>query len=113
MKGVAPLVLLLTVAALVLNTGAAPAQPQPKPKVHTVTIAEMRFTPPTLSVARGDLIVWVNNDIVPHTATSEAGGFDSKTIEPKASWSVRLRKAGKFGYVCSLHPTMKGVVEVK
>ena len=113
MKGVTTLVLLLTVAALVLNTGAAPAPPQPKPKVHKVSIAEMRFTPPTLSGARGDLIIWVNKDIVPHTATSEAGGFDSKTIEPNASWSVRLRTAGKFGYVCLLHPTMKGVVEVK
>jgi plastocyanin len=101
----------LAVAALVLCTGAA--QSQPKPKVHTVTIAEMRFTPRTLSVARGDLVVWVNKDIVPHTATSEEGGFDSKTIESNASWTLRVRTAGKFDYVCTLHPTMRAVLQVK
>ena len=102
---------LVAIAALVLATGAA--QSQPKPKVHTVTIADMRFTPPTLSVARGNIVVWVNKDIVPHTATSEKGGFDSRTIEMNASWSFRARKPGKFPYVCSLHPTMKAVLEVQ
>ena len=102
---------LLTIAALVLGTGAAPIQP--KPKVHTVTIAEMRFTPQTLRVTRGDLIVWVNKDIVPHTATSEEGGFDSKTIESNGSWTFRARKAGKVDYICTLHPTMKAVLQIR
>jgi plastocyanin len=103
--------LLIVVAALVLVTGAA--QSKPRPRTHTVTIAEMRFTPETLSIASGDLIVWVNKDLVPHTATSKEAGFDSRTIEPGASWSVRLRKAGKFAYVCTLHPTMKAALQVK
>jgi plastocyanin len=103
--------LLVALAALVLATGAA--QTQPKPRTHTVTIAEMRFTPESLSIASGDLIVWVNKDIVPHTATSKEAGFDSKTIEPGASWSVRGRKAGKFPYVCTFHPTMKATLQVK
>ena len=103
--------LLIVLAALVIATGAA--QTRPRPRTHTVTIAEMRFTPETLSVASGDLIVWVNKDIVPHTATSKDAGFDSKPIEPGASWNVRVKKAGKFGYVCTLHPTMKATLQVK
>jgi plastocyanin len=103
--------LFILLAALVIATGAA--QTRPRPRTHTVTIAEMRFTPETLSVASGDLIVWVNKDIVQHTATSKDAGFDSKTIEPGASWSVRVKKAGKFGYVCTLHPTMKATLQVK
>ena len=51
-----------------------------KPKTHTVTIEGMRFQPEMLTVERGDTIVWVNKDIVPHTATSTSGGFDSKDI---------------------------------
>ena len=102
---------LLAIAALVLCTGAA--QSQRKPVVHTVTITEMRFAPQTLSVARGDLVIWVNKDIVPHTATSAGGGFDSKTIEANASWTLRVRKAGKFDYICTLHPTMKALLQVK
>ena len=103
--------LLVLLAALVFATGAA--QTRPRPRTHTVTIAEMRFTPETLAVASGDLIVWVNKDIVPHTATSRDAGFDSKTIEPGASWTARVRKAGKFAYVCTLHPTMKATLQVK
>ena len=38
----------------------------------------MRFQPQSLTVARGDTVVWVNKDLVPHTATSKAGGFDSQ-----------------------------------
>ena len=45
---------------------------KPKPKTHTVTIEAMRFQPETLTVAAGDTIVWVNKDVVPHTATSRA-----------------------------------------
>ena len=102
---------ILAITALVFCTGAW--QSQPKPKVHTVTIADMRFMPQTLSVARGDLVVWVNKDIVPHTATAQDGGFDSKTIESNASWALRVRKVGKFDYVCTLHPTMKALLHVK
>jgi len=55
----------------------------------------------------------VNKDIVPHTATSKDGGFDSKTLQPGASWSRTLAKAGSFGYVCTFHPTMTATVKVK
>ena len=51
---------------------------RPESKTHTVTIEGMRFQPERLTVARGDTVVWVNKDLVPHTATSEAGGFDSQ-----------------------------------
>ena len=34
---------------------------------------EHAFSARTLTVARGDTVVWVNKDLVPHTATSEAG----------------------------------------
>jgi plastocyanin len=43
------------------------ASEPPEPRTHTVTIEEMRFQPERLTVARGDTIVWVNKDLVPHT----------------------------------------------
>jgi plastocyanin len=49
---------------------------QPERKTHTVTIEAMRFRPEHLTVASGDTIVWINKDLVPHTATSEPGRFD-------------------------------------
>ena len=94
--------------ALVASPGAA-IEP---PKTHTVSMSEMRFEPGALTVATGDLIIWVNKDIVDHTATAE-GSFDSKVIAGGQSWSYRVRRRGDFAYVCTLHPTMKGVLRVR
>ena len=84
-----------------------------KPKTHTVTMENMRFQPGSLTVARGDTVVWVNKDLVPHTATSKAGGFDSQGIEAEKSWNFTVRKKGDFAYVCTFHPTMTAMLRVK
>ena len=99
--------------ALIVCTAAAAVGDQPQPKTHTVTIEGMRFLPDALTVARGDTIVWVNKDMVPHTATSKAGDFDSKVIESDKSWKYTIRKRGAFAYICTLHPTMKAMLHVK
>ena len=99
--------------ALFVCTAGFAARGSSEPKTHTVTIEEMRFQPERLTVARGDTIVWVNKDVVPHTATSEAGRFDSQTIETAKSWKFTARTKGRFAYICSFHPTMKAMLNVK
>ena len=84
-----------------------------KPQTHTVTIEGMRFLPEVLTVAPGDTIVWVNKDLVAHTATSTAGSFDSEGIQADKSWKVTIRKTGAFAYICAFHPTMKAMLRVK
>lgn len=92
-----------------LAAGAAP-----RPKTHTVTIEGMQFRPQTLTVAPGDTVVWVNKDLVAHTATSaEAGVFDSGLIAPDKSWSLTVRTEGEVPYICTYHPTMKGILTVE
>ena len=85
-----------------------------KARTHTVTIEDMRFQPAVLVVAPGDTIVWVNKDLVPHTATSQKGGFDSKVILASESWRHTVqKKKGDLAYICTLHPAMKGTLRVK
>ncbi|MCM2280261.1 MAG: cupredoxin family copper-binding protein [Bdellovibrionaceae bacterium] len=79
---------------------------------HTITIEGMKFDPATLTVKRGDTIVWVNKDFFPHTATSENKAFDSGEIKAGASWKRVVDTKGSFTYVCTLHPTMKGSLTV-
>ncbi len=87
---------------------------QSKPKTHTVTIENMKFQPEVLTVASGDSVIWVNKDLVPHTATSSKPGiFDSKMIASDTSWKLIVRKKGDFAYVCSYHPTMKATLRVE
>jgi putative membrane protein len=44
---------------------------------------------------------------------SEPGRFDSRTIETEKSWRFTARTAGEFPYVCTFHPTMKAMLNVK
>ena len=95
----------IAAAMVAASAGAAAA-------THTVTIEGMRFNPDTLTVERGDTIVWVNKDLVPHTVTA-AHAFDSHPIAPQASWTYVARRPGRYAYVCTLHPTMKATLIVK
>lgn len=103
------------IAALVLAACAstAAAQRARKPATHTVTMDATSFTPAALTIQAGDTVVWINKDMIPHTATSEAAGFDSGTIAAGASWKQVIKKKGDFGYVCLFHPTMKAKLTVK
>ena len=98
---------------LIMWSGGVAFPDQRAPQTHTVTIADMRFQPEMLTVAAGDTVVWVNNDLVPHTATSEAGGFDSKTIPADKSWRYTVRTKGDLVYLCTFHPSMKATLRVK
>lgn len=81
-------------------------------QTHTVRIENMQFVPAVLTVHPGDRIVWRNDDLVPHTATA-AGAFDSRVIPPGHSASRAAPRPGRYGYVCTLHPGMKGEVVVQ
>jgi len=98
----------LAVAAVSMLVGGVSAAPA----VHTVTIDGFEFHPPTLAVNRGDVVVWRNQDPVPHTATAKEAGLDSSEIAANASFRFSAARAGRFEYVCTLHPTMKGVLIV-
>jgi plastocyanin len=79
---------------------------------HTVTIDGMKFAPAKLTLARGDTVVWRNQDVVPHTATS-AGRFDSGPLATGATWSWTAQESGRVEYLCTYHPGMKGAIVVK
>jgi plastocyanin len=102
----------LGLLSLSMSPAAAAPEP-PKPVTHRVAIDAASFQPTALTVKAGDTIVWVNKDPFPHTVTSEAGGFDSRTIAADESWSYKASKKGEFPYICSFHPTMTGTLRVK
>jgi plastocyanin len=110
---IARLATLTAAVGLIVFTAVFAASDRSEPKTHTVTIEGMRFQPERLTVARGDTIVWVNKDLVPHTATSEAGRFDSQTIQTTKSWKFTAKSKGEFPYICTFHPTMTAVLNVR
>jgi plastocyanin len=71
------------------------------------------FQPASLTVNRGDTIVWKNEDFVPHTATARDGSWDSKAIDADSSWRYVAGESGRYSYYCVFHPTMGGTIEVR
>jgi len=99
---------LIAVAAFsILHVGSGAAAPK-KEIVHTVIIEGMNYIPSTLTVAKGDTVVWINKDLFPHTVTAANGRFDSHEIKATKSWKVVASHVGEVGYLCTFHPTMKG-----
>jgi plastocyanin len=80
---------------------------------HTVRMFAYMYAPATLIIGVGDVVEWVNDDVVVHTVTSENGGFDSRGVQGGSVWRARFTEPGIYPYYCAPHPFMKGVVVVR
>jgi plastocyanin len=91
--------------------GIAPAASPPASRQYAVAIAGMHFGAAPAGLKVGDTILWVNRDIVLHTATARDRSFDV-TVQPRQSVRVTLRRAGAIAFYCRFHPAMQGRLAV-
>ena len=87
--------------------------------VVVVDISNYAYSQQTITVKSGTTVKWVNGDAVAHTATADAGQFDSGSLSTAgtgydptgygapaaATYSRSFNTTGTFKYHCSLHPT--------
>lgn len=107
LKKLFPCFCLLIIFAVGCNKGGSQ-----KPVTHKVVISGMKFHPDTLTVAKGDTVVWINKDIVTHDVTAYPdSAWTSGPITQDASWKKAFTHS--FEYFCSIHPAMKGKITVK
>jgi len=79
----------------------------------TVAIAEFLFGPETIKVQSGQAITWTNIDDSPHQVTVLGTSTMRTPIVLKGeSTALRFNDVGTYDYICGLHPTMKGKIEV-
>jgi plastocyanin len=76
----------------------------------TVRIVNLAFDPAEVTIPTGTAVSWINDDSVPHTATSTDGVFDSGIFDPGANFTWTFNEPGSFPYQCQLHPQMQGTV---
>ena len=100
-----------TMLALVVTLGVSGSL-RAAPVVHTVTIDGFEFRPAVVTVHVGDVVEWRNSDPVPHTATAKDAVLDSPEIAAGSTFRFTAGKKGRFDYICTLHPTMKGTLVV-
>ena len=106
------LLLVLSCAAFVLLVVAvSPGEPV-RAAIAAVGIVDFAFQPDTITVNVGDTVTWTNNGPSAHTTTSSTGVWNSGPLFPSQSFSVTFNTAGSFPYLCTIHPTMQGTVNV-
>jgi amicyanin len=81
-----------------------------------VTIQNYAYSPAKITVKKGTKITWTNQDEVRHDVMSDDNspqkGLESDLLGKGQSYSYTFNTAGTYTYHCSLHPYMKGTVEV-
>jgi plastocyanin len=85
-----------------------------KPIEHIIDIQSFAFVVQLFAkteqrtLKAGDTITWVNQDIVPHTATATDGSWDTGLIAAGAQVSLKIAKGWQSSYYCIYHPKMRG-----
>jgi plastocyanin len=122
----------LLIAATVAGCGgggaggySSPASPSPSPAPGPVVAADVTITilgmngsnsysPNPVTAKVGQTVAWRNADSLAHTATADAGGFDTGSIAAGASSNpIAMNAAGRFPYHCAIHGfTMVGTLTV-
>lgn len=72
----------------------------------------LSFDPSQIITPVESTVFWTNEDAIEHTVTSDEGLFDSGPISPGDTFDNTFDSTGEFGYHCSIHPFMTGVVIV-
>lgn len=97
--------------AAVASIGLAAAAAGPA----TVRVKDIDFRPHVTRIAKGDRVTWrfLDGQYVRHNVHSTGRRrFQSSHDQTEGTYTVRFRKAGKYRYICTRHPGMKGRVVV-
>lgn len=102
------------------DSSPSPASATPDPtataadaKVVNVTMRNIKFVPPTITVKLGQTVRWTNDDSVAHTVASSKLRLASEAIPGGGKFTYRPRKRGRFPYFCTIHAGQTGVLIVQ
>jgi plastocyanin len=77
-----------------------------------LTIQFAAFAPPQIDVIAGDTVQWMNASVRVHTVTAVDGSFASPRLVSQDMFEHRFDTPGAEPYYCTLHPFMRGEVDV-
>ena len=77
-----------------------------------IQIASFAFMPAKFSAAVGKALTFINGDDTPHQISVANGPRTAVFLRGQRA-SLTFDKAGEYNYICGLHPSMKGVIDVK
>lgn len=98
-----------------VTTPASPAPSTNQTQASTIAISNFAFSPSTLTVKKGTMVTWTNQDSAPHTVTDDsdtAHGPNSGQFSSGKTYSFTFGTVGTYHYHCAVHPDMKGTIVV-
>ena len=103
-----PSFLLTLVVAAGLSAGALAA-------TQVVHQQGRAFSSESVTIKKGDLLTFLNDDTVPHNimSTSKGNEFNLGSQPPGTSTDVTFKEAGEVQVICAIHPRMKMTVKVE
>ena len=82
-----------------------------------VTVGQqgLRFSSAELTVTKGQVVIFVNNDTTSHNimVVGEGLSINGGLQSPGAEFRVPFSKAGTYAVSCGIHPKMKLAITVK
>jgi len=104
--------LLVVVAALALIPACAVALGN---GIHEVIQADRKFQDSAITIARGDIVRFANDDPYIHQIYINARdfNFESSMQPPQQIIEVRFTTSGVYQVMCHIHPTMRLTVTVE
>ncbi|MGI8921962.1 MAG: cupredoxin domain-containing protein [Solirubrobacteraceae bacterium] len=100
--------------------GAEPPTPAAGHVTVHVDMRRIQFLPTVTHLRVGDAVDWSNTDNVAHNVTadsslvsSQTGPFISPVLKPGSHYARRFVHPGTYSYLCTIHPTMVGVLDVR
>jgi plastocyanin len=94
---------------------AALTAPAASADVHDPPVVPMfsaAYGVPRVDVLAGETVSWRNDSVRAHTVAATDGSWASASVAPRASFSRRFDAPGAVPYYCSIHPGMRGEVDV-
>lgn len=80
---------------------------------HRIVIRGFTYLPATFAAAVGDTVIWLNEDLLPHTVTDSLRRFDSGELASGETWRFVAASTGTHSYVCAFHPSMRATFVVR
>ncbi len=77
-----------------------------------VAIGFDAYQPAQVDVLTGEPVHWTNDSARQHTVTAEDGAYDSGRLGSGASFTHAYDAPGPHRFYCTLHPSMRGEVDV-
>ena len=107
-------ILLISLALLFIGGCSKSSNPAADDDLSTenaISIANMAFSPSTLTISIGETVTWTLTNGT-HTVVSDDGAWSSGSLSTGGTFTHQFDTAGEFGYKCGIHSSMTGSITV-